>query len=268
MSERATGFVARLFGGRRRSAPVVAPAERLKHLAAQGLDDEAVSYRRQLYAQEPDLVLPVLVELRMGEVFLRFADPVFATRSFERALRFTSPDATQAVRLRLARLAQQIAHPVEPRLLDILLEDRTLGPDLRPKLERRLAFLRGDTAWDMPAIGHIPPAPWEEPPAPETTTGPRPQDLGAWHDQAAGRSTPAELSIAEALMASMDMDPDDAANAPGFPVDAPKGPAWGAASAAPAWSPMTPRDRTAPRATSRRRSRSVPLAAIPVIDDD
>ena len=273
MIQRSPSLVARLFG-RKPAPPPVNAAETLKQMARERRDEEAIAYRRQLFAQQPDLALPVLVELRMGETFQAHADPVHARLSFDRALQFTQDGAAQAVWLRLARLAQQLQHPRESELLQRLLADRTLDPDLRPKLTRRLAFLNGDTSWDMPAIGHVPPAPWEEPPPAATVQAAAPMDLAPWHDMAAqataersfsGAQAAADQAIADALLTSLEMEAPEPP-AMGIQADAPA-PAWGA-SDAPRWNPATPRRReTGPKRLARGRRRSVPLATIPRLDE-
>lgn len=263
MSQRAASFVSRLFG-RRPVSSTTGPsaAETLKRMASERRDEDAVAYRRQLFVDEPDLLLPVLVEVRMGETFLRHADPVHARMSFDRALTCVPAHAAQAVWLRLARLAQQLAHPVENELLERLLSDRTLDPDLRPKLERRLRYLNGDTSWSMPAIGDVAPAPWEEPPdtAPPMS---RPQDLGAWHD--AARDAANDEAIQRALCTSLEMEAPEPPGG-GIRSDAPS---WGASAERPQWNPATPRLRsTGSKRRPRRRPRNVPLAAIPTLNDD
>ncbi len=265
MTHRTASLVAKLFGGLRRAAdPAPSPTETLKTMAAERREHDAIAYRTRLFVQEPDLALPVLVEVRMGETFLRHADPVHARKSLERALQLTPADTSQAVRLRLARLAQQLVHPAEPGLIEALLVDRTLDPDLRARLARRLAFLNGDTAWDMPAIGAVPPAPWEEPVAAESVAAWRPQDLGVWHDQAAGYGR-SDAAITDALGGALDMDiSEPPANHLGVPED---GPCWGAgAPSAPVWNPAAePRNAGGSKRIPRRRARSVPLAPFPTM---
>jgi hypothetical protein len=267
MTARSASFVSKLFGGLRRSPEArLSPAEALKLMATERRDEDAISYRRRLFVEQPDLALPVLVEVRMGETFLRHAEPVHARMSFERALQLAPEDTTQAVRLRLARLAQQLAHPTEPALIEPLLADPRLDPDLRPRLARRLAFLRGDTSWDMPAIGHVAPAPWEEPPTVATVTVAAPMDLSVWHDQAAGRSQ-TDLAIEEALLTSLEMDAPLPESEEGILTDGPGGPSWGEPPPQrPTWNPATQRrERGGTKRAPRRRSRRAPLAPLPII---
>lgn len=271
MTYRSTSFVSRLLGGFRRGAEEPrGPVETLKKMAAERREHDAIAYRTRLFAEEPDLALPVLVEVRMGETFLRHADPVHARMSFDRALQLAHGDTSQAVGLRLARLAQQLAHREEPTLIGALLADVSLDPDLRCRLARRLAFLNGDTSWDMPAIDHVPPAPWEEPEPAESVAAWRPQDLSVWHDQAAGKSA-ADAAITAALDASLDVDIDQApANSGGIAVDVVAGPSWDEdAEPVPRWNPATQRrERGGAKRIPRRRERSAPLAPLPMMGRD
>ncbi len=266
MTHRSASFVSKLFGGLRRAPDAQrSPAETLKLMATERRDEEAVAYRRRLFVDQPDLALPVLVEVRMGETFLRHADPVHARMSFERALQLAPDDTTQAVRLRLARLAQQLTHPQESELIEPLLADRHLDPDLRPRLTRRLAFLQGDTSWDMPAIGHVAPAPWEEPPAVATVTGAAPMDLSAWHNQAARSAN--DHAIEQALLTSLEMDAPPPESHEGIAADGARGPSWGEPRPQrPSWNPATQRrERGGSKRAPRRRGRGAPLAPLPVI---
>ena len=269
MTHRSASFVSKLFGGLRRSPEArLTPAEALKLMATERRDEDAVAYRRRLFVEQPDLALPVLVEVRMGETFLRHADPVHARMSFERALQLAPDDTTQAVRLRLARLAQQLTHPKESELIEPLLADPHLDPDLRPRLTRRLAFLQGDTSWDMPAIGHVAPAPWEEPPTVATVTVAPPMDLSVWHDQAARAAN--DLAIEQALLTSLEMDappPESPESHGGIAADGPRGPSWGEPMPQrPSWNPATQRrERGGTKRAPRRRGRGAPLAPLPVI---